>query len=63
MNFQLEAKYNSWVANGWKDGNGKEISIWKTKLQNAMVYFKVGNGQTPEPNYEISEIMKMVLKQ
>lgn len=61
MEFQLEAKYNSWVSNGWKDGNGNKIIVWKTKLQNAMVYFKKDDKKKIEPEYEVSDIMKMVL--
>lgn len=40
MNFQIEAKYNAWIENKWKDGNNKPIKNWKTKIQNTMPYFK-----------------------
>lgn len=32
----IEAKYNTWVNDGWKDGNGKPITNWKLKFQNAV---------------------------
>lgn len=34
----LELKYNSWVENGWKDGNQKKIVNWKSKLLNTIPY-------------------------
>ena len=40
MDFQLEAKYNAWKEDSWKDGNGNKIKNWKTKIQNTMPYFK-----------------------
>ncbi len=40
FDFQIEAKYNAWVENKWKDGNNKPIKNWKTKIQNTMPYFK-----------------------
>lgn len=43
MNFQIEAKYNAWKENKWKDGNNKPIKNWKTKIQNTMPYFKKDN--------------------
>jgi len=38
--FSLTAKYNSWVADGWKDGNGKPIKVWKTKIVNVIPHLK-----------------------
>ena len=40
LDFQIEAKYNAWVENKWKDGNNKAIKNWKIKIQNTMPYFK-----------------------
>jgi len=40
LDFQIEAKYNAWKENKWKDGNNKLIKNWKTKVQNTMPYFK-----------------------
>jgi uncharacterized protein YdaU (DUF1376 family) len=41
--FVLTQKYNSWVEAKWKDGNGKEIKNWKTKLANTIPYLKPFN--------------------
>lgn len=34
----VELKYLSWTENGWKDGNNKPITNWKTKLLNTLPY-------------------------
>ena len=36
----LKLKYESWVENGWKDGNDKPIKNWKTKILNSLPYLK-----------------------
>lgn len=36
----LHLKYQSWVENGWKDGNDKEIKNWKTKILNTLPFLK-----------------------
>ncbi len=35
---KLKLKYDSWVENGWKDGNGNDIVGWKAKLTNTLPY-------------------------
>ena len=43
----VEAKYNQWRGNSWKDGNNKKISNWKTKIQNTLPYLKpIKNGKS-----------------
>jgi len=42
---QLEAKFNQWNEEDWKDGFGKPIKNWKTKLQNTIIYFKINKQQ------------------
>ena len=37
----LRLKYDSWVENGWQDGNGKQIKNWKSKLLNTIPHLKV----------------------
>lgn len=37
----LKLKYDSWVENGWKDGNNKPIKNWKSKLLNTIPYIEV----------------------
>lgn len=36
--FYLKTKYETWVSNGWKDGNGNKIKSWKLKAKNQMPY-------------------------
>lgn len=44
----LKLKYESWVVNEWRDGNGNKISNWKSKLLNTLPYIKKNtNGITP----------------
>ena len=32
----VKLKYESWVLNGWKDGNGNKVINWKSKLLNTI---------------------------
>lgn len=44
----LKLKYDSWIENGWKDGNDKKITNWKSKLTNTVAYIAKGtNSITP----------------
>jgi len=36
----LKNKYDAWIENDWKDGNGSKIVKWKVKLLNTMPYLK-----------------------
>jgi len=46
--FHLKAKYDSWVENSWKDGNGNKIKNWKIKLNNTIPFIKTNyNGNKP----------------
>ena len=40
LEFSIRAKYEQWKANGWKDGHGKPIKIWKTKILNTLPHLK-----------------------
>lgn len=40
LEFSLQSKYETWVENGWKDGNGKKIVNWKTKLKNTIPFLR-----------------------
>ena len=40
---QLKLKYESWVENGWKDGNNKPIKNWKSKILNTLPYLGTQN--------------------
>jgi hypothetical protein len=41
-NFKIgwKRKYDSWVVNGWKDGNNKQINNWKSKILNSIQHIK-----------------------
>lgn len=38
INTKLEAKYDSWVENGWNNGYDKPITNWKSSLKNTLPY-------------------------
>ncbi len=38
--FAVRSKYESWINADWKDGNGKEIKNWKSKLKNTIPHLK-----------------------
>lgn len=40
FNFSIESKYETWVADGWKDGHGVKIKNWKNKLNNMLPHLK-----------------------
>lgn len=40
LKFAIEAKYQAWVDAGWKDGFGKPIKNWKTKIKNTLPHLK-----------------------
>lgn len=40
LEFALKAKYDTWVSDGWKDGNKNEIKNWKLKLNTVIPYLK-----------------------
>jgi hypothetical protein len=38
LEYSIKSKYESWLDNKWKDGNGKSIKNWKVKLKNTLPY-------------------------
>lgn len=40
IQLEVKLKYDSWVVNGWKDGNDKKIVNWKSKLNNTLPHLK-----------------------
>lgn len=40
LDFAIEAKYESWKSDGWKNGFGKPIKNWKVTLQNTITHLK-----------------------
>lgn len=50
LDFGIEAKYKAWTDAGWKDGFGKPIKVWKSKLMNTMPHIKPsGTRQAKQP--------------
>lgn len=43
IEFQVKTKYETYIANGWKDGHGKPIKNWRLKLRSVFPYFKHTN--------------------
>lgn len=44
--FSIELKYDSWILNDWKDGNGSKIKNWKSKVNNTIPYLIANNKPT-----------------
>ena len=47
LKYTIKAKYNAWIDEGWKDGNGNEIKNWKSKFKNTLPYLKPIQTQSP----------------
>jgi len=45
----LQLKYDSWVENGWRNGNDKPIKNWKTALLNTIPYIKESDSYNGKP--------------
>lgn len=47
----VKLKYESWIENGWKNGNGKELKNWKSNLLNTIPFIqKNQNGSSQQNN-------------
>lgn len=46
---KVELKYKAWIESNWKDGNGKKINNWKTKLLNTLPYIDEVKKQKYDP--------------
>lgn len=44
----LKLKYESWLANDWKNGNDKPIKNWKSTLLNTLPFIKDGNNSNED---------------
>lgn len=62
LEFALEAKYNSWVENNWKDGNNAKIKNWKTKLQNTITFLKPVYSQAKPQEENKSNVFNKLYK-
>lgn len=47
--FAVQAKYEAWVENKWKDGNGEPIKNWKLKLKNTISFLKENMSEMKPP--------------
>lgn len=50
--FSLKSKYESWVSDGWKDGNGNKIKNWKSKIKNTIPFLKPQQQQRVISNHD-----------
>jgi len=57
--YSVKAKYDSWVENEWKDGHGKEIKNWKTKLKNTLPYLKENMNKNIKTDESITDIARL----
>lgn len=57
----LRLKYESWTENGWKDGHGKAIVNWKSKILNTLPYLKKEHGSTQNKSGHSSTTVKSML--
>ena len=51
----LKLKYDAWIENDWKNGNGKKIVNWKIALLNTLPYIKES-----KPNQELSSAQRLI---
>jgi hypothetical protein len=40
LEYSYRCKYQTWLDDGWKDGNGNKIKNWKTKIKNTAPFLK-----------------------
>lgn len=59
--YSFGMKYDTWVADGWKDGNGKKIKNWKLKISNTLPYLKPFTQSQPvyTPPTKIKSVAEM----
>jgi hypothetical protein len=53
--FSLKAKYETWTESGWKDGYGKPIKAWKSKIKNTFPHLK----KTYKSNTDVPKIKSL----
>lgn len=62
LEYSLKSKYEQWVEAGWKDGNGKAIGNWKTKIKNTIPFLKPIFGMSQKPKMSLEEIEAQIQK-
>lgn len=50
--YSIRAKYEQWMGAGWKDGYGKVIRNWKSKIRNTLPHMR----PLPVPSSKISKV-------
>lgn len=40
LEFAIESKYDTWLDDGWQNGNGKKISNWQNALKNTITFLR-----------------------
>jgi hypothetical protein len=56
-------RYETYIAAGWKDGNGNKIKNWKLKAVNAIKYEKPWNYGNDEDKNKITPIRQSFAEQ
>ena len=52
----IEARYDTWKDDGWKNGYGKPINNWKNTLRNTLPYLKpIYNDKTKRRKRSLSQ--------
>lgn len=58
----VKLKYEAWVENGWKNGNGAVIKNWKSNLNNTIPYIaKTRNGYNSAQGNKLNNQEKIIL--
>ena len=52
----IDEKYNTWVKDGWRDGNGKEITDWEQSFKNTVPHLKPWPKKKAEQNSTVKGI-------
>jgi len=52
----IDEKYNTWVKDGWRDGNGKEITDWQQSFKNTVPHLKPWPKKKTEQTIEKTKI-------
>ncbi|RNA61455.1 hypothetical protein D1631_05660 [Chryseobacterium nematophagum] len=48
LDLKIEAKYDSWIENEWKNGNDRPITNWRSTLKNTMPYIIDSKPNNPQ---------------
>lgn len=53
--YSLDAKYDTWVDDGWKDGHGNKITNWKNKVRIVITHLKPMEVKTEKPKIDFDK--------